>query len=231
MISWAAHRLNGIASFASATYNVTELVHQLETIEAKALFTCVPLLPIALEAAAAVKIPRNRIYLIDVPEKTTKGAKAPTDLKTADQLVERGQTLPEIPKVVFGKGQGARQTAYLCSSSGTSGLPKSVKISHQNVLANVLQAANHESTYHQDEPEYSLGVLPFSHNFALMIVAHLSLYRGDGVVVLPSFDLMDLLRVIQEYKLGRLWMVSRRTQATNDQNADEPRCLPWSVQC
>ncbi|GAM88833.1 hypothetical protein ANO11243_068670 [Dothideomycetidae sp. 11243] len=206
-VTWAAHRLNGVASLASATYSIAELVHQLETIEAKALFTCVPLLPVALEAAAKVEIPRNRIYLLDVPEKLTKDAPIPSEYKTADQLIEEGRKLESLPKVVFSEGQGARQTAYLCSSSGTSGLPKSVKISHQNVIANVLQAANHESTYKAEEPEYSLGVLPFSHNFALMIVAHLSLYRGDGVVILPNFDLFDMLRVTQEYKLGRLWMV------------------------
>ncbi|KAF2156976.1 acetyl-CoA synthetase-like protein [Myriangium duriaei CBS 260.36] len=206
-VTWAAHRLNGIASLASATYTAHELIHQLQTVEAKVLFTCVPLLPIALEAAAAVNIPRHRIFLLDVPDKITKGATAPVDFRTVDQLIEQGRSLPELPKLSFSEGQGARQTAYLCSSSGTSGLPKSVKISHQNVIAAILQAANHESTYIGPEPEFCLGVLPFSHNFALMIVAHLSIYRGDGVVVLPNFDLFDLLRVIQDYRLGRLWMV------------------------
>lgn len=52
-----------------------------------------------------------------------------------------------------------------------------------------------------------LGVLPISHNFGLIGVCHLSIYRGDGVVILPNFDLQEMLRVTQEFKLNRLWMV------------------------
>ena len=90
---------------------------------------------------------------------------------------------------------------------------KNVKISHRNVIANVLQVSTFESTHKSVEPEMCLGVLPMSHNFALVIVSHFSLYRGDGVVVLPGFDLLDTLRAIQDYRLGRLWMVSENAMA------------------
>lgn len=53
-----------------------------------------------------------------------------------------------------------------------------------------------------------LGVLPQSHAFALIGTSHLSVYRGDGLVLLPGFDLMGCLEAIQKYKIGALWMVS-----------------------
>lgn len=43
--------------------------------------------------------------------------------KTVGQLIEAGGKLPQLEKQKWEKGQGARQTAYLCYSSGTSGLP------------------------------------------------------------------------------------------------------------
>lgn len=54
----------------------------------------------------------------------------------------------------------------------------------------------------------ALGVLPMSHNLGLIGAGQLSLYRGDGVVLLPGFDLQDSLQAIQDYKIGRLWMVN-----------------------
>jgi acyl-CoA synthetase (AMP-forming)/AMP-acid ligase II len=70
-----------------------------------------------------------------------------------------------------------------------------------------MQIATHEISYGPRETQYCLGLLPFSHNLALMAVAHLAVYRGDGVVVLPSFDLQIMLQAIQKYKMGRLWTV------------------------
>jgi hypothetical protein len=46
-------------------------------------------------------------------------------LKTVSQLIADGKKLPKIEALKWEKGQGARQTAYLCYSSGTSGLPVS----------------------------------------------------------------------------------------------------------
>lgn len=123
--SWAAHRLNGASSPISAAYSTPELTRQLKNIKAKALFTCVSLLATAYDAADAAGLPRKNVYLIDTPEKAWKDAKPPADIKTVDQLVEEGRGMTELPRVKFAEGQGAKQTAYLISSSGTSGLPVS----------------------------------------------------------------------------------------------------------
>jgi hypothetical protein len=48
--------------------------------------------------------------------------------KTVSQLIEEASKLPKIEELRWKKGQGAKQTAYLCYSSGTSGLPVSYKL-------------------------------------------------------------------------------------------------------
>lgn len=86
-----------------------------------------PLLENALKAAEAAGIPHERIFLLPVP-----GADNKTSFKTVDDLIEQGKSLPELPSLQWVTGQGARQVAYLCYSSGTSGLPVS-RFSRPNI--------------------------------------------------------------------------------------------------
>lgn len=81
------------------------------------------LLPTALEAAEKAGIPKSKIYLLDLPEPLMNGAKPPKEFKTVAQFIEEGKSLPNVEKLNWSPGQGARQTAFLCYSSGTSGLP------------------------------------------------------------------------------------------------------------
>lgn len=122
MSTFAVHRLSGIASPANAMYSASELEFQLKTSGAKALITCAPLLETALQAAKAVGIAEDKVFLM---EGAWDAPKQKLPFKTLDELIEEGKTLPEIQPLVWAKGQGARQVAYLCFSSGTSGLPVS----------------------------------------------------------------------------------------------------------
>jgi acyl-CoA synthetase (AMP-forming)/AMP-acid ligase II len=121
----AVHRLSGIVTPASAAYSAAELEHQLRSSGAKALFTCAPLLDSARAAARAVGIPDEAIFILPTPK-----TENPRGLRTVDDLVALGESLPELPSLRWVKGQGARQVAYLCYSSGTSGLPVGVALSH-----------------------------------------------------------------------------------------------------
>lgn len=122
-LSWSIHRINGVSSPANAAYNADELRHQLTNSGAKVLFTVMPLLETALAAAAKSNIPRNRIYICEMPNDPP----IPKEFKTLTQLVKEGESLPALEPIKWSKGQGARQTAFLCYSSGTSGLPVSVR--------------------------------------------------------------------------------------------------------
>ena len=70
-------------------------------------------------------IPKERIYLFDLPKDVTGGVATPEGFKTLDYLITQGRNLGPIEKLRWSKGQGARTTAFLCYSSGTSGLPVS----------------------------------------------------------------------------------------------------------
>ncbi|PKS09197.1 hypothetical protein jhhlp_003811 [Lomentospora prolificans] len=200
-VSHAVHRLSGIVTPASAAYSAAELEHQLKSSGARALFTCAPLLETALKAADAASIPRDKIFILEVAGARVDGFVA------VDDLVREGQQLAELEPLKWHKGQGARQPAYLCYSSGTSGLPKAVMISHRNVIANVLQIKTYESVSREQNKigsQVALGLLPFSHIYALVVVCHAGTYRGDEVVVLPKFELERLLAAVQKHKIQQM---------------------------
>ncbi|KAF4583080.1 AMP dependent CoA ligase [Ophiocordyceps camponoti-floridani] len=200
----ATHRINGIVTLISASATASELESQLRCSSAVALFTCAPLLQTALRAARAVSIPDDSVFLLPVP-----GFDSASRLST-DGLIAEAETLPPVASPRWSEGQGARQTAYLCFSSGTSGLPKAVMISHRNVIANILQLSTAEAPSREAlafTTETVLGVLPFSHVFGLIVCGLLSQYRGDEVVVLPRWHLDSTLAAVQRHSIRRLLVV------------------------
>jgi acyl-CoA synthetase (AMP-forming)/AMP-acid ligase II len=216
-LAWATHRLGGIQSPANAAYSTDELVYQLKNSGAKALFTCVPLLETARAAAKQSGIPENRIYILEVPSQITGGKSSPKGMKTVDDLIREGKELDRLESLNWASGDGAKKTAFLCYSSGTSGLPKGVMISHRNVIANTMQIKYFEKPYRDtmindlrnqtDYTENVLGLLPMSHIYGLVVICHASVYRGDGVIVLPKFEFASTLQAIQDYKINSLFLV------------------------
>jgi len=67
-LAYAGFRLNGISSPANAAYSASELEFQLKNSGAKVLFTCIPLLEVSLQAAKHAGIPKERIYILEMPK-------------------------------------------------------------------------------------------------------------------------------------------------------------------
>ena len=83
-------------------------------------------------------------------------------------------------------------------------------ISHRNVIANVLQLVTYEGVYWEKQGIMSqtlLGLLPFSHIYGLVVMAHMGPYRGDEVIVLPKFHLNSLLKAVQTFKIEQINIV------------------------
>lgn len=151
-------------------------------------------------------IPLDKIWIMGSP-----GFEKADGFVSVEELISEGTQAPKLDELNWASGQGSRQSAYLCFSSGTSGLPKAVMISHQNVIANTMQYCVHESHGRKIlgiDTENVLGLLPFSHIYGLVIIAHGCIYRGDAVVVLPKFEMPTFLSAIEKFKLEHLFLVS-----------------------
>ena len=88
--------------------------------------------------------------------------------------------------------------ASLPYSSGTTGLPKGVKLTHRQLVANVRQALEYPLVTAED---VILGVLPFFHIYGMTAVANLALTARAKLVTMPKFDLEPFLKAHQDHKV------------------------------
>ena len=96
----------------------------------------------------------------------------------------------------------ATALAALPYSSGTTGLPKGVMLTHRNLVANVVQTL----AVCPGGDEVVAGVLPFFHIYGQTAVMNCALRAGDTVVTLPRFDFEAFLRMIAEHRVTRAFV-------------------------
>jgi acyl-CoA synthetase (AMP-forming)/AMP-acid ligase II len=94
-------------------------------------------------------------------------------------------------------GDRAQDLATLPYSSGTTGLPKGVMLTHRNLVANALQCA----PFYTDEDDVALAVAPFFHIMGMAVVMLGGLVRGATLVSMPRFDFGQALRAIEEHRV------------------------------
>ncbi|KAK0050715.1 4-coumarate--CoA ligase 5 [Biomphalaria pfeifferi] len=83
-------------------------------------------------------------------------------------------------------------------SSGTTGLPKGVMLTHYNCMANCLQIASSLPTSPEDRV---LGLLPLFHLFGMIVVQFSVLLSGSSVVYLPKFEPETFLKCLQDKQI------------------------------
>ncbi|TSD50028.1 4-coumarate--CoA ligase family protein [Rhodococcus sp. KBS0724] len=86
-------------------------------------------------------------------------------------------------------------------SSGTTGVPKGVMLSHRNLVANLCQL---DDSLDVTTDSVVVGLLPFSHIYGMSVVLNLSLRRRATIVTMRSFSLESLLAVIQTERATHL---------------------------
>ncbi|MEW6124916.1 MAG: long-chain fatty acid--CoA ligase [Pseudomonadota bacterium] len=86
--------------------------------------------------------------------------------------------------------------AVLQYTGGTTGVPKGAQLTHANVTANASQVLNHVCLLREGE-ERVLGVLPLFHVFAMTNVMNIPLSIGGEVILVPRFNLKDLIATIE----------------------------------
>jgi acyl-CoA synthetase (AMP-forming)/AMP-acid ligase II len=89
-------------------------------------------------------------------------------------------------------------------SSGTTGFPKGVMLTHHNLVANLVQLEQH---HHLSEDERIVAVLPFFHIYGQVVVMNNALYKGATVVTMPKFDLEAFLALLQDHRITRAHLV------------------------
>ena len=92
----------------------------------------------------------------------------------------------------------------LLYSSGTTGLPKGVLLSHRNMVASLCQT---RAVHRVGPRDVVLTALPLYHPYALQVTLSLGLAAGATVVTMPRFDLEGFCRLVQDHRVTRVEVV------------------------
>lgn len=92
----------------------------------------------------------------------------------------------------------SRDTALFQYTGGTTGTAKGAILTHKNLVSNAMQAAHWVGM--KQASEVILSVLPFFHCYGLTACMNVSVYTAGTMVLLPRFQVRQVLKCIQKYR-------------------------------
>jgi acyl-CoA synthetase (AMP-forming)/AMP-acid ligase II len=148
------------------------------------------------------------VLLVTIPELLEKCATAARLASTVRELVVIGEAEGATPfRELLTHGDvptpvaidTARDVCALPYSSGTSGIPKGVMLTHRNLVANLCQIQAPVRMVH--ETDTLLGVLPLFHIYGMVPIMGGVLSSGATLITVPRFDLAQVLEIIQTHRI------------------------------
>jgi acyl-CoA synthetase (AMP-forming)/AMP-acid ligase II len=185
-VFYAATRAGASVTTVHPLATPEEFAKQLRDCAASWIVTISPLLDSARQAAELAGGVRE-IFVCD---------SAPGHRSLIDLL---GTTAPE-PQIDI---DPVTDVAALPYSSGTTGTPKGVMLTHRSIATNLAQLA---PSMPMGPGDRILAVLPFFHIYGLTALMNAPLWQGATVVVLPRFDLDTFLAAIEKYRITSLYV-------------------------
>jgi long-chain acyl-CoA synthetase len=115
-----------------------------------------------------------------------------------DQLVNDGSPLFETVQ------KEADDTCAILYTGGTTGLPKGVMLTHNNIMAAAFNVARYERSSEKDR---ALCFLPLNHVFAQIHIMHSAILTAGGLVIQAAFDMSAFLDAISRLNITKLYAV------------------------
>ena len=190
----AIARLGAVVTTASPSYTKDDLAKQLADSAPRVLFTSMALAPTWAEAIEGSSV--EHIVMFDDP-----GGSAAHGGTTAIGFGALAATPGVAPRVTIDPDD----VVALPYSSGTTGLPKGVMLTHRNLVANILQTDGVGHYLHDEDT--TIAFLPFFHIYGLTVIALLGLWSGATFVIMSKFELEPYLDLVERHRATVLHVV------------------------
>jgi acyl-CoA synthetase (AMP-forming)/AMP-acid ligase II len=189
----AIARLGAVVTTASPLYTKADLAKQLKDSAARVLIASAALAPVWNEAIDGTAI--EHVVTIDASGAATKSA---VPLITFETLAATGAAVPRV-------ALAPHDLVALPYSSGTTGLPKGVMLTHRNLVANILQVDS--AGHYIDGKDTTIAFLPFFHIYGLTVIVLMGIWAGVTIVVTPRFELEAYLNLVTRHRATMLHVV------------------------
>ncbi len=208
IVYYGALKAGAVITQLNPLYSSTEAEFQLKDSDAQYLVVLDRFLPLIQTIQGHLKLkkiwvcgiqdflpfPLNRLYqLKSMREKTWVSWRSTEvirpfskELRTASSECPSSQLSLDAP-------------ALFQYTGGTTGIAKGVILTHRNLLANALQVRHWFPTLKQGE-EKILAVIPIFHCYGMTVGMNLSVVLGASMILLPKFDVQQVMEAIQKYK-------------------------------
>lgn len=176
-------KAGAVAVTLPGTLTKSELTHLLDDARPKVLFT-------VDDKLDGLGDRRDRPYLEKV---ISAGGDIPYH-----RLIETGS--PSFKTV----DRDRKDTAAILYTGGTTGIPKGVMLTHENIKSSVHNVCHFERSSQEDR---ALCFLPLNHIFAQIHIMNSMIYAGGSVVIQPSFDIDKVMDAIKRYRITKFYGV------------------------
>ncbi|MDX3064875.1 4-coumarate--CoA ligase family protein [Streptomyces phaeolivaceus] len=189
VVLYAVTAAGGTVTTLSPLATPAEIAKQLIDAEARLMVSVSPLVETARTAVELVRRQTGRDMEILVCDKAD-GYRSVLGLLN-DGVVPAFSTDPAV------------DVAVLPYSSGTTGVPKGVMLTHRNLCTNLEQL---NGLHRVDENDRVIAILPFFHIFGLTALVNNALRRGATVYVHARFDLDAFLTSLERDRITHAYV-------------------------